>query len=100
MRTVTEVPKLRKILTITSPVPSVLQKMDGSWNNSEMETLDLLINTHFPLGQNLDMRVNVSESSPREDCHSIMSLGAIKWAIATLNRSRNISGPFAISEFG
>ena len=41
--------------------------MDGLWINSEKETLELLVNTHFAIERNLDKQVKVLEVGSQED---------------------------------
>ncbi|XP_037815958.1 uncharacterized protein LOC119606498 [Lucilia sericata] len=43
-----ETNRLRKILSTTQAVPSYIQKPCGSWTTSSRESLEVLLDTHFP----------------------------------------------------
>jgi len=47
----TDAARLRKILSKTAAPLGYLQKANGSWSDSNKESLDLLLDTHFPGSQ-------------------------------------------------
>ena len=73
MEAINENFRLSKILSTTFFFPSVLQREDASWTNSEKEALDLLVDTHFP-GQELGLvtRTTISRSDSQWDYDSIV----------------------------
>lgn len=83
-----EASRLRKLLAKTHSSPSYLVKPDGSWTNSSEESLETLVNTHFPgntiiEGQD-DNNVNLFTHNFSDSCiDNIISKEKIIWAIKT-----------------
>jgi len=61
-------------------VPTLLKRNDGEWTNNATESLDLLIDTHFPCNTNQTGHL-ASTSRSLEEVESVVSTEKIVWAI-------------------
>jgi ribonuclease HI len=85
-----EASRLRKALSKDPQVPSYLQRPDGTWTESGQETLDLLVDTHFPGCTVATPGEGVSMRSAGNSCLSIdatVSSPKLEWVI-------NAFGPY------
>ncbi|XP_037942706.1 uncharacterized protein LOC119675572 [Teleopsis dalmanni] len=74
-----ETSRLRKILSKNPSVPELLRKPDGTWSNNSRESLDLLLDTHFP---GSFASTESSECLNYAPVNSIkLNLQTLKWAI-------------------
>lgn len=81
-----EAARMKKIISRDPTVPGCLKKPDGSWTETNGETLNTLLSTHFPGCTNVD--VNSTTVAPRvislvdrAKAREIVSKEKIEWAI-------------------
>lgn len=78
----TEGNRLRKIISSNSVAPSYLSKPDGTWTTTDVETVELLVDTHFP-GQQLGAQCEPADPKVKQNINpSIVTSRRIEWAIA------------------
>ena len=76
----TETARLRKILTKNEIPPIIIQNDDNTWTKCEKDTLELLLNTHFPGCQSnvetLPRSIQINETVP-----NFLTESRIEWAL-------------------
>ncbi|GBP08776.1 Retrovirus-related Pol polyprotein from type-1 retrotransposable element R1 [Eumeta japonica] len=83
VRDISETSRLRKILAKQPTVPSFIRKADGSWSTSCRESLEQLIDTHFPGNRSVTMGETSLLSYDRgTDCMPITE-DMLRWAITS-----------------
>ncbi|XP_037813120.1 uncharacterized protein LOC119604513 [Lucilia sericata] len=90
--------RLRKILSKSPSVPSYIQKADGNWTAGSQETLELLLNTHFPgcipTGESIaDNQHGIELDNTAEDV--MIDDDIIRWAIRSFDTYKS-PGPDGI----
>ena len=65
--------RLRKILSKTNTNIGVLKTQDGKWTESSLETLELLLDTHFPTDTDFSERMDYSGDLPIQLIEEIRS---------------------------
>ncbi|XP_065365334.1 uncharacterized protein LOC135958358 [Calliphora vicina] len=85
----TEASRLRKVLSKDPGTPGFLMKPDGNFTESSIETLELLMETHFPGCRDDENEVSASEHLAASQIHiselvrSIVSVEKISWAVSS-----------------
>jgi ribonuclease HI len=82
MEEVSETSRLRKILSTNPTSPSYLIRPDGAWTTSSAESLELLIETHFPGSFDDSMEPGAHRGTPSLiDTEGIVDRERILWAL-------------------
>ena len=76
-----ETSRLRKILSKTSAVPSFLQKANGEWTTSSQETLEVLLEAHFPGCRSVNEASHTLRACTRGAVSVPIDHDRISWAI-------------------
>ena len=76
-----EASRLRKILSKTKTTTGFLKKPDGSWTVSSSETLELLLDTHFPGCSTTVTVPEVSVGLDNNQITNISNINKIEWAV-------------------
>jgi hypothetical protein len=91
---VNEAARLRKVLSKGPTTASNIRRPDESWTESDKETLDLLMNTHFPGCKDYDpneasnddaQRDQETENRRKETANKIVTKEKVEWAIRTFS---------------
>lgn len=85
IETTVEASRLRKILTKSTQSIGYLQRPDSSWTASSKESLDLLLNTHFPGNMEGDLTANTTSSDTESNSQILNTIteANITWAVET-----------------
>ncbi|XP_044573423.1 uncharacterized protein LOC123257665, partial [Drosophila ananassae] len=76
-----EAARLRKILSTTAPIAGYIKNTEGCWTTSSLETLETLINAHFP-GCSSEGTTQVMRSQGHQgSLNYLLSDRNLKWAI-------------------
>ena len=90
-----EASRLRKILSKANTNIAALKTQDGKWTESSLETLELLLGTHFPTGTDFSERMYYSGDLPIQLIEKITSKEKTIWAIDSFKPFKS-SGPDGI----
>ncbi|GBP04041.1 hypothetical protein EVAR_91106_1 [Eumeta japonica] len=82
VRDISETSRLRKILAKQPTVPSFIRKADGSWSTSCRESLEQLIDTHFPGNRSVMMGKLLLSYDRGTACMPITE-DMLRWAITS-----------------
>ena len=81
-----ETSRLRKILSLNPTIPSYIQKTDGSWTTSSKDTLEVLMDTHFPGCKELDTLPMENLNTDVQDISGIpITQDRIRWAVKSFS---------------
>ena len=81
--------RLRKILSSDPKMPSFIMKPDSSWTSSPKETLEILLDTHFPGSTNQSDHSLSSRNTNNEIVPKHINSETIKYAISTFDRFKS-----------
>lgn len=95
-----EAARLRKVLSKDPCVPGYIQKLDGSWTESSKESLELLIETHFPGCKDPETATPFRAAAPcdhtdEEVISTIVKEDKVAWAINSFKPYKS-AGPDGI----
>ena len=81
-----ETSRLRKILSSSPTIPSYIQKADGTWTTSSLDTLEELMETHFPGCQELFPQPGEDRTDVLQDIsHIPITEHRLRWAVKTFH---------------
>lgn len=94
-----EAARLRKVISKEPSIPNFLQRSDGSFTETSKETLELLMETHFPgckgEGDNVNYNIDYEPVTDSEMTKEIIYDKAVMWAIDTFQPYKS-AGPDGI----